>query len=171
MFFRGRVQTLRSPLRHKATVRWRDFIYVSAYILLFPSHFVERDNTLLLTEWNSVLSTTNCANASRLGCHLLLKQTRHCKQTLLHADITWHRYTFLFLHFVKCRHIAAVFLTASVYKLSQVSGYTLIYFPSHKGCRTNLLQGAEPFLRSRLSLSYSTISQHFMEPKGTLSCS
>jgi hypothetical protein len=29
---------------------------------------------------------------------------------------------------------------------------------------TNKLHGAEPFLRSRQSLSYSRISQHFMEP-------
>jgi hypothetical protein len=30
------------------------------------------------------------------------------------------------------------------------------------------LHGAEPFLRSRQSLSYSRISQHYMEPEGSL---
>jgi hypothetical protein len=35
----------------------------------------------------------------------------------------------------------------------------------------NQLHGAEPFLRSRQLRSYSRISQHFMEPEGSLSCS
>jgi hypothetical protein len=33
------------------------------------------------------------------------------------------------------------------------------------------LHGAEPFSRSRHSLSHSRISQHFMEPEGSLPCS
>jgi hypothetical protein len=36
---------------------------------------------------------------------------------------------------------------------------------------TNYLHGAEPFLRSSQSLSYSGISQYFTEPEGSLSCS
>jgi hypothetical protein len=35
----------------------------------------------------------------------------------------------------------------------------------------NLLHGAQPFLRSRQSLSYSRTSLHFMEPKDSLPCS
>jgi hypothetical protein len=38
-------------------------------------------------------------------------------------------------------------------------------------CFVNYLHGAEPFLRSHQLLSYSTISQHFMEPEGSLPCS
>jgi hypothetical protein len=34
-----------------------------------------------------------------------------------------------------------------------------------------LTHGAEPFLRSRQFCSYSRISQHFMEPGGSLPCS
>jgi hypothetical protein len=37
--------------------------------------------------------------------------------------------------------------------------------------RTNQLHRAEPFLRSRQSHNYSRISQHFMEPEGSLPCS
>jgi hypothetical protein len=36
---------------------------------------------------------------------------------------------------------------------------------------TNQLRGAEPFLRSHQLRSCSGISQHFMEPKGSLPCS
>jgi hypothetical protein len=36
---------------------------------------------------------------------------------------------------------------------------------------TNQLRGAEPFLRSRQLCSYSGLSQHFMESKGSLTCS
>jgi hypothetical protein len=36
---------------------------------------------------------------------------------------------------------------------------------------TDWLHGAEPFLRSRQLLSYSRISQHFMESEGSLPCS
>jgi hypothetical protein len=36
---------------------------------------------------------------------------------------------------------------------------------------TNRLRGTGPFLRIRQSLSYSRISQHFMEPKGSSPCS
>jgi hypothetical protein len=35
----------------------------------------------------------------------------------------------------------------------------------------SLTHGAEPFLRSRQLCSYSTTSQHFMEPAGSLPCS
>jgi hypothetical protein len=35
----------------------------------------------------------------------------------------------------------------------------------------SLNHGDEPFLRSRQLCSYSRISQHFMEPDGSLSCS
>jgi hypothetical protein len=35
----------------------------------------------------------------------------------------------------------------------------------------NQLHGAEPFLRSQQSLSYSRISQHFIEPEASLPCS
>jgi hypothetical protein len=36
---------------------------------------------------------------------------------------------------------------------------------------SNSAHGAEPFLKSRQSLSHSRISQHFMEPEGSLPCS
>jgi hypothetical protein len=36
---------------------------------------------------------------------------------------------------------------------------------------THSTHGAEPFLRSRQLCSYSRISQHFMEPEGSLPCS
>jgi hypothetical protein len=36
---------------------------------------------------------------------------------------------------------------------------------------TNWLHGAESFLRSRQSLSYSVTSLHFLEPEGSLQCS
>jgi hypothetical protein len=37
--------------------------------------------------------------------------------------------------------------------------------------KTKKLHGAEPFLRSRQLRSYSRISQHFMEPEGSVGCS
>jgi hypothetical protein len=36
---------------------------------------------------------------------------------------------------------------------------------------TNIVHGAESFLRCNLSLIYSRISQHFVEPEGSLLCS
>jgi hypothetical protein len=38
-------------------------------------------------------------------------------------------------------------------------------------CTIEIFHGAEPFLRSHQLLSYSRISQHFMEPEGSLLCS
>jgi hypothetical protein len=48
--------------------------------------------------------------------------------------------------------------------------------PKHRWISTGLLthsltHGAEPFLRSCQLCSYSRISQHFMEPEGSLPCS
>jgi hypothetical protein len=42
---------------------------------------------------------------------------------------------------------------------------------SSETCSYNQLHGAESFLRSRQSLSYSRSSQHFMEPEGSFACS
>jgi hypothetical protein len=39
------------------------------------------------------------------------------------------------------------------------------------GVSLTLTHGAEPFLRSRQLCSYSKISQHFMEPEGSMPCS
>jgi hypothetical protein len=40
-----------------------------------------------------------------------------------------------------------------------------------RGCLANQLHGAGSFSRIRQLRSYSRISQHFMEPEGSLSCS
>jgi hypothetical protein len=46
-----------------------------------------------------------------------------------------------------------------------------LLFPSSPNWLTNYLPGTEPFLRSCQLLSYSRVSQHFMEPEGSLPCS
>jgi hypothetical protein len=72
----------------------------------------------------------------------------HHEKRLQH-QVTGHQYAYL-PHCLKLEHVQLLVR------------HLLAYLLTH---------GAEPFRRSRQFCSYSRISQHFMEPEGSLSCS